>query len=86
MLSQEVLEAVIDRFEREEVLQGNVVLAEGDNINKLTIVKMGEVSCTSGAGGVAENSFLLEMGGFSYFGHRSLQVCCHCLSSDSTQI
>ena len=44
-LTKDQLETVIDRFETDEFMQGDEVVREGDTLNKLYIVKMGELEC-----------------------------------------
>ncbi|KAK9812821.1 hypothetical protein WJX72_004332 [[Myrmecia] bisecta] len=72
-LPQDQLEAVIDRFEREDFSQGDVIVKEGEVASKLYILKMGDLVCTR-AGTSGPVNGISEAGGFSFFGERSLQA------------
>lgn len=72
-LPQEVMDTAIESFEREEFRAGDVIVHEGDLLNRLYVVKIGELSLSKG-GSPAPPGALKEAMGFSYFGETSLEV------------
>ncbi|KAG2485663.1 hypothetical protein HYH03_015635 [Edaphochlamys debaryana] len=73
-LKQELMENILDRFDaREEMLQGDTILNAGDVIEKLFVVKIGEIALFNKAGEKVEDpTFLHEIAGFSYFGETAI--------------
>lgn len=74
-LTQLQLEQIIERFDsREEVNQGDVILHEGQHIEKLYVVKNGdlEISHSGDKQSISSMNFIAEAGGFSFFGERVL--------------
>lgn len=74
-LTQQQLEQIIERFDsREEVNQGDVILREGQHIEKLYVVKNGdlEISQAGDKPSTSSMNFIAEAGGFNYFGERVL--------------
>ncbi|GMH33287.1 hypothetical protein BSKO_01121 [Bryopsis sp. KO-2023] len=69
MLTQPQLEQIIDRFDsREEIHEGDVILREGQPIDKLYVIKNGDLEVHRAGDSVANFNFIREAGGFSYFG------------------
>eukprot|EP00879_Flechtneria_rotunda_P001387 GHRR01001538.1.p1 GENE.GHRR01001538.1~~GHRR01001538.1.p1 ORF type:complete len:1213 (+),score=453.23 GHRR01001538.1:393-3641(+) len=79
-LKQEQMEHVFDRFEaRQELYQGDVVLQQGKLIEKIYIVKMGEVQLLDADNKVVTDpAFVKEAGGFTFFGDACLDAILHC--------
>ncbi|MEW5320291.1 MAG: hypothetical protein WDW38_011373 [Sanguina aurantia] len=75
-LKQEQMENILDRFDaREELHQGDVIMQQGDTIEKMFVVKIGEVQLMSKDNEVVEDpAFLKELGGFKFFGDGALQA------------
>ncbi|KAG1663103.1 hypothetical protein FOA52_010506 [Chlamydomonas sp. UWO 241] len=73
-IKQELLEQMLDLFdERSEVAQGRHVLSKGDDIDRLHVVKLGEVALMiDGQPAPADESFLREVGGIYVFGEAAL--------------
>jgi len=73
-LKQEQMEQVLDRFDaREELAKDHVILNPGDPIEKLYVIKIGEVQLFKDNGEVVSDpSFVHEAGGFTYFGEEGL--------------
>lgn len=67
------MDTAIESFEREEFRAGDVVVHEGDLLNRLYVVKIGELSLVKN-GVPAPPGTLKEALGFSYFGETSLEV------------
>jgi hypothetical protein len=58
------------RFEeRQELPQGHVILKEAEPIDRLYVLKMGEVSLSKGGQPASDPDFVREAGGFTFFGH-----------------
>jgi len=73
-LKQEQMEQILDRFDaREEHHEGHVIFNQGDLIEKLYVVKIGEVKIFKDNEPVQDQTFVHEAGGFSYFGEAGLQ-------------
>ena len=72
--SQDQLEALIDQFEREEFMAGDIVISKGEDIRKLYIVKMGDLVCSIDGKPLMGNSYIQETGGFTYWGDKVVKV------------
>lgn len=72
-LKQEQMEQVLDRFDaREEFGKDAVIVNAGDQIEKLYVIKIGEVTLLRDGEVVQDPSFVHEAGGFTYFGEEGL--------------
>ncbi|GIL52865.1 hypothetical protein Vafri_8639 [Volvox africanus] len=78
-LKQEQMENILDRFDaREELLQDDTILNQGDLLEKLYVVKIGEIALFRNGEKVEDPSFVHEIAGFSYFGESSLTQTVKC--------
>lgn len=71
------MDTAIESFEREEFRAGDVIVHEGDLLNRLYVVKIGELSLSKN-GVPAPPGALKEALGFSYFGETSIEVSPGC--------
>jgi hypothetical protein len=69
-LGPDTVDALLDKFEpRQELRQGAVLLREGAPIDRLYVVRSGDVALTRGGAPVPlDGNFVQEAGGFLYFG------------------
>lgn len=70
-LTQPQLEQIIERFDyRQEVTEGDVILHEGQLVDKLYVVKNGDLEVSESVKTLSRSniSFIQEAGGFNYFG------------------
>ncbi|GLC48322.1 hypothetical protein PLESTB_000083500 [Pleodorina starrii] len=78
-LKQEQMENILDRFDaREELSQGDTILNQGDMLEKLYVVKIGEIALYQNDEKVEDPAFVHEIAGFSYFGESSLTQIVKC--------
>jgi hypothetical protein len=54
--------------------RGTVVLRQGDLVDRLYVLKMGEVALSADGVPASDAAFLREAGGFSFFGHSCVEV------------
>lgn len=74
-LHQDAMEEIMDRFDgRVELCHGDVIIQEGQLVEKLFVIKSGDVSVTKCEKVVDDLDFLKEAGGFSYFGESVLHA------------
>ncbi|WIA31049.1 hypothetical protein OEZ86_001080 [Tetradesmus obliquus] len=75
-LKQEQMEHIFDRFEaRQELYQGDTIVNQGELIEKIFVVKMGEVQLLAPDGStVTDTAFVREAGGFTFFGDACLDA------------
>uniref|UniRef100_A0A383VZL0 cGMP-dependent protein kinase n=1 Tax=Tetradesmus obliquus TaxID=3088 RepID=A0A383VZL0_TETOB len=75
-LKQEQMEHIFDRFEaRQELYQGDTIVNQGEPIEKIFVVKMGEVQLLAPDGStVTDTAFVREAGGFTFFGDACLDA------------
>ncbi|PNW86201.1 hypothetical protein CHLRE_02g076900v5 [Chlamydomonas reinhardtii] len=72
-LKQEQMENILDRFDaREELMQGDTILNQGDMLEKLYVVKIGEIALFRNDERVEDPNFVHEIAGFSYFGETAI--------------
>lgn len=72
-LKQDQMEHIIDSFDsREEFVQGTTLLEQGEPIERLYIIKMGEVKLMRDGQVMNDPTFVKECAGFGYFGDSSL--------------
>ncbi|KAJ9511311.1 hypothetical protein QJQ45_029755, partial [Haematococcus lacustris] len=73
-LKQEQMEQILDRFDaRDQVSQGHVIINQGDLVEKLYVVKIGEVQLLRDGEPVTDTTFVREATGFTFFGDESLK-------------
>ncbi|GAX83981.1 hypothetical protein CEUSTIGMA_g11406.t1 [Chlamydomonas eustigma] len=92
-LKQEQMEQILDRFDaRQEVANGHVLVNQGDVVDKMFVIKLGELSLLQDGQPVPEgSSFVHEASGFSFFGESALVQPFKCpytvvVSSDTLQM
>lgn len=74
-LKQEQMEHIIDEFDaRQELYKGSPILRQGDLIDKLYVMKSGDVLLQKDGQSVPSTSFIREAGGFTFFGEGSLEA------------
>lgn len=75
-LKQEQMEHVLDRFDaREELHSGNIVLNQNDAIEKLYVIKLGDVKLyRNNEEVISDHTFIKEAGGFTFFGDQALET------------
>lgn len=73
-VKQEQMEGILDRFDaRQEFREGTEIVAQGDLVEKLCVIKLGEVRLIQDGQQVQDPDFVHEAGGFSFFGEAALQ-------------
>lgn len=73
-LKQEQMEQILDRFDaREELMQGQTIINQGDLVDKMIVCKIGEVHLFKDGESATDTSFVKESGGFTYFGDDALK-------------
>ncbi|KAG1668133.1 hypothetical protein FOA52_003920 [Chlamydomonas sp. UWO 241] len=72
-LTQEQQEQLMDLFDvREQVSEGTVVVKQGDVVDSLCVIKLGEIKLIADGAPISDSEFVREAGGFSFFGEKSL--------------